>query len=273
MTGAEAGAGEAILFWIVAPLMVLAAAGLLFVRNAVHAAMLMVATMVGLAILYAAQGAPFLFAAQIVVYTGAVMMLFLFVLMLVGVDAKESLRETIRGQRPASWLAGIGLSILLISVFTGISVGPLSWRGIGELPAQPLNDEYNPVGVARLIFGQYVFALEIVGTLLITAAVGAVMLTQRERLAPAKSQREMAKQRIRAGRAALLPGPGVFARHNGVETPALLPDGTASELSISRVLRVRGQDAGSEQITELTESVAEIRADIDGRADTERGRS
>ncbi|PID54106.1 MAG: NADH:ubiquinone oxidoreductase subunit J [Micrococcales bacterium] len=263
MSPVPIGGGEATLFWIVAPIMVIAAGGLIFVRNAVHAALLMVATMVGLAVLYAAQDAPFMFAAQIVVYTGAVMMLFLFVLMLVGVDRQVSLKETISGQRAATWLAGAGIGVLLVGMFTGMNFGPLSWNGYSP-PAQALNDASNPTGVARLIFGQRVFALEIVGTLLITAAVGAIMLTHQERLTPPKTQKALAAERVRTGHAAPLPGPGVFARHNGVDTPALLPDGTPSELSVSRVLQVRGQAAGDEKVSELTESVAGIRADIEG---------
>ena len=94
-----ASAGEAVLFWVLAPLMVLAALSLLFARKAVHAAIAVMFVMVDLAILYVAQEASFLGVVQVVVYTGAVMMLFLFVLMLVGVDASDSLVETIRGHK------------------------------------------------------------------------------------------------------------------------------------------------------------------------------
>src|SRR5690625_2209629 len=102
-TGAIGG-GEVVLFWILAPLMVLAALGLLFVRRAVHAAFMVIIVMISLAFIYTAQEAPFLGVAQVVVYTGAVMMLFLFVLMLVGVDASDSLVETLKGQRWIGYL-------------------------------------------------------------------------------------------------------------------------------------------------------------------------
>src|SRR5690606_19670632 len=82
-------------FWTLAPVMVLAAMGLIFARKAVHAALCLAVVMISLAMLYAAQDAPFLFAVQIIVYTGAIMMLFLFVLMLVGVEARDSVVETI----------------------------------------------------------------------------------------------------------------------------------------------------------------------------------
>src|SRR6478752_9646981 len=100
-------------FWILAPIMVIAALGILFVRKAVHAAMLLAVVMISLAMLYAALDAPFLFAVQIIVYTGAILMLFLFVLMLVGVDASDSVVETIRGQRVMAVVAGLLLGVLL----------------------------------------------------------------------------------------------------------------------------------------------------------------
>ena len=108
--------GEAVLFWCLAPIMVLAGIGLLVVKKAVHAALLVITIMISLAILYIAQGAVFLGMVQVVVYTGAVMMLFLFVLMLVGVDGSDSLVETIRGQRWIALLAGIGLACVLVGV-------------------------------------------------------------------------------------------------------------------------------------------------------------
>ncbi|MCW2788568.1 MAG: NADH-quinone oxidoreductase subunit, partial [Aeromicrobium sp.] len=102
-------------FWILAPVMVVAALGLLFARKAVHAALALAVVMISLAILYAAQGAPFLFAVQIIVYTGAIMMLFLFVLMLVGVDSSDAVRETISGQKLAATVIGLlfGITVVL----------------------------------------------------------------------------------------------------------------------------------------------------------------
>src|SRR5437868_10212742 len=105
-------------FWILAPIMVIAALGILFVRKAVHAAMLLAVVMISLAILYAALEAPFLFAVQIIVYTGAILMLFLFVLMLVGVDASDSVVETIRGQRALAWFVGLTFVVTMIVALT-----------------------------------------------------------------------------------------------------------------------------------------------------------
>src|SRR5664279_3272328 len=118
------------MFWTLAPIMVLASLALLFARKAVHVAMGVVVVMIGLAVMYVAQDAPFLGVVQIVVYTGAVMMLFLFVLMLVGVDQRESLRETIRGQRVISILAAAGLAALLISIFGTVMIDPAHVGGL-----------------------------------------------------------------------------------------------------------------------------------------------
>src|SRR5215218_6050234 len=110
-------------FVVLAPIMVLAALSMLFVRKAVHAALLLAVVMISLAVLYAALDAPFLFAVQIVVYTGAILMLFLFVLMLVGVDASDSVVETIRGQRVLAMLGGLLLGMVLVLGLGQLSLG------------------------------------------------------------------------------------------------------------------------------------------------------
>jgi len=263
VASANVGAGETVLFWVLAPVLVIASLGLLFVRKAVHAALLLAMVMIGLAVIYAAQEAPFLFAAQIVVYTGAVMMLFLFVLMLVGVDAADSLTETIRNQRKISFVAGVGILVLLVGLVLQLSRNGQGFPAAAGLEAANGGPGGNPAGVARIIFGDFVLAFELTGALLITAALGAIMMTHRERLVPRTTQRMLAERRVREGtHVPPLPPPGVFARHNAVDTPALLPDGTASELSVSRVLRARGQDVPA---SERGGDVAVIEADLTGR--------
>jgi NADH-quinone oxidoreductase subunit J len=259
----QLGTGETVLFWVVAPVLVLAALGLLFAKKAVHAALLLALVMIGLAVLYAAQGAPFLFAAQIVVYTGAVMMLFLFVLMLVGVDASDSLVETIRGQRLPAVLAGAGTAFFLVAMVTGFTWGPFDIQvppTSAPVGMEQANADGNPVAVARVVFADFALAFELTGALLITAALGAILMTHRERLAPRMTQRALAERRVREGRQVTpLPTPGVFARHNGVDIPALLPDGSPSELSVSRVLRARGQEAAPAR---FSGDVAVIQAEL-----------
>src|SRR5919202_4179571 len=110
-------------FWILAPVMVICALGLLFARKAVHCALLLAVVMISLAVLYAVQDAPFLFAVQIIVYTGAILMLFLFVLMLVGVDASDSVVETIRGQRLMAVVVGLLFAAVLVIGLGQVSLG------------------------------------------------------------------------------------------------------------------------------------------------------
>ncbi|HJZ25239.1 MAG TPA: NADH-quinone oxidoreductase subunit J, partial [Streptosporangiaceae bacterium] len=95
-------------FWILAVLAVLAALAMILVPRAVHCALMLAVVMLSLATMYAMQGAPFLAFVQIIVYTGAVLMLFLFVLMLIGISSADSIVETIKGQRQAAGLAAIG---------------------------------------------------------------------------------------------------------------------------------------------------------------------
>jgi NADH-quinone oxidoreductase subunit J len=225
-------------FWILAPLMVAAALGILFVRKAVHAALLLAFVMISLAVLYAVLDAPFLFAVQIIVYTGAILMLFLFVVMLVGVDASDSVVETIRGQRFLSvvigLLFGLTLAVGLGQVTLGTAVG-----------LEEANAEGNIQALANVLFSRYVFAFEATAALLITAALGAMVLAHRERLTPKQTQADLAAGRMRdyaeSGKhVGPLPAPGVYARHNAVDTPALLPDGSPSAASVSRVLAARG---------------------------------
>ncbi|MDT0448976.1 NADH-quinone oxidoreductase subunit J [Streptomyces hesseae] len=239
--------GEAVQFWILAVVAVAGALGAVLMKKAVHSALCLAGTMIVLAVFYLANGAYFLGVVQIVVYTGAIMMLFLFVVMLVGVTAADSLKETIKGQRLLAGLCALGFGVLLAA---GISNAALrDFDGLGRA-----NAGGNVQGLAALLFTKYVFAFEITGALLITAAVGAMVMTHRERAEPPATQRELAERRVREGRQLPpLPAPGVYARHNAVDIPGLLPDGTPSELTVSPTLRARGQirDVSDEALAEL----------------------
>src|SRR5215213_294930 len=240
-------------FWILAPILVVAALGILFVRKAVHAALLLAVVMIGLAMLYAVLDAPFLFAVQIIVYTGAILMLFLFVVMLVGVDASDSVVETIKGQRLMATLAGLVLGVVLVVGLSQMTLGTV-------VGLDAANENGNVQAVADILFSRYVFAFETTSALLITAAVGAMVLAHRERLVPKPSQADLAAQRVRdyaehGLHLGALPPPGVYARHNAVDTPALLPDGTAAEASVSRVLAARGTVRSAPAMAEDVEQV------------------
>jgi NADH-quinone oxidoreductase subunit J len=248
--GAQAGGAEATFFWILGTISVIGALGLLFAKKAVHAAISVALVMVILGVFYVVEGADFLGIVQVFVYTGAVMMLFLFVLMLVGVDSSDSLIETIRGQRWVGLLLGLGLFILLVGAVGDFTVG----RPVGLTRA---NRAGNVSGLAKLIFGQYVWAFEVTSALLITAAVGAMVLAHRERLGLKVTQRAASQRRFaeRGAFQAGLPAPGVYARHNAVDTPALLPDGTPAESSVSRVLTARAQNRSAEPFEEATAAI------------------
>ena len=204
LTSGQVPLGEAITFWILGPLSLAGAIGMVLFRNAIHSALSLVATMASLGTFYVIEQGPFLGLVQIIVYTGAIMILFLFVLMLVGRDSSDSVVETLRGQRTAAALLGIG--------FAGL-VG---------------------AGIARVLFTRYLLAFEVTSALLITAAVGAMILAHIEREPGSRrTQRELSKARFLTQRPQTLPGPGVYARSDSVATPARLPDGTWAEDSFA----------------------------------------
>jgi NADH-quinone oxidoreductase subunit J len=224
--------GEAVAFWILGGLAVIGALGVVMAAKAVYSALFLAMTMLLLAVFYFMQDAMFLGVVQIVVYTGAVMMLFLFVMMLIGVDSAESLVETLRGQRIAATVAGIGFGVLLIA-----GIGSVTMRFTGLTAA---NAGGNVEGLAALIFTRYLWAFELTGALLITAVIATMVLTHRERLTPRMTQRELSIRRFQLHRYPTpLPTPGVYARHNAVDIAALLPDGSYSSLSVSDVLQHR----------------------------------
>jgi NADH-quinone oxidoreductase subunit J len=247
LAGPAAETARLLTFWVLAILSVAAALGMVFARKAVHCALLLAVVMLSLAVFYAMLGAPFLAFVQIIVYTGAVLMLFLFVLMIVGITAADSIIETIRGQRLWAALAGIAMLVLLSLVIGHAVIGSAA-------PSSAKFGDANVSSLATLLFTRYVYPFEITSALLITAAVGAMVLTHRERTTPKPTQREMAVRRIASPHPTPLPGPGTYAQHNAVDMPALLPDGSQSELSVSPVLSLRPATAIEE--AELTEPAA-----------------
>jgi NADH-quinone oxidoreductase subunit J len=227
--------GEAVTFFLLAPIAVLGALGMVMARNAVHSALWLVLTMLSLGVFYIVQAGPFIGMVQIIVYTGAIMMLFLFVLMLVGRDASDSVIETLRGQKVAALVLGIGLAGLL---GTGVhrATRGLTVEGLGAA-----NAKGNVQGLAALIFTKYVFAFEVTSALLITAAVGAMILAHVEKRRTEKiGQAARMRERFQPGNyPGPKAGPGVFATSDSVATPAKLPDGTPSPRSISPILPTR----------------------------------
>jgi NADH-quinone oxidoreductase subunit J len=230
VNGAVVGTGEAVVFWVLGPIALAGALGMVLSRNAVHSALWLINTMLSLGVFYVVQAAPFLGAVQIIVYTGAIMILFLFVLMLVGRDTSDSVVETLRGQRVAAIVLGIG--------FAGL-VGAGIARATQDLPVTGLQavqggDTSNIEVIAQLLFTRYLLAFEVTSALLITAAVGAMVLAHIEREpGTRRTQKELSRARFLTGRPQTLPGPGVYARANSVAAPALLPDGRPAEDSFA----------------------------------------
>ncbi len=229
LAGPAAETTRLLVYWVLAITSVAAALGMVLARKAVHCALMLAVVMLSLAVMYAMLGAPFLAFVQIIVYTGAVLMLFLFVLMIVGISAADSIIETIRGQRLWAAIGGIALLVLLSLVIGHAVIGPAA-------PATPQFGNNNVNALARLIFTKYVFPFELTSALLITAALGAMVLAHRERTTRKPTQRELSQRRVASGRPAPLPGPGTYAQHNAVDMPALLPDGSQSGLSVSPML-------------------------------------
>jgi NADH-quinone oxidoreductase subunit J len=232
---ATVSTGETITFWVLAPFALLGAIGMVWARNAVHSALWLVLTMLCLGVFYVLQAGPFIGMVQIIVYTGAIMMLFLFVLMLVGRDASDSLIETLRGQRLAAIALGLG--------FAGL-VGAATYRGVRGVDAVGLveaNREGNVQGIAAILFTNYVFAFEVTSALLITAAVGAMVLAHVERRKGEKiNQPDQMRARFAPGTyPGPTPGPGVYANSDSVATPARLPDGSLTDRSIPAILPTR----------------------------------
>ena len=234
------GLGEEVLFWVVAALMVLAAVGVMFFRKAAYAALSMVALMVGMAVLFVALQAPFNGVVQVIVYTGAIMMLFLFVIMMIGLGATDGFAGQRRGY---IWLAtglGVALAVMLVAaVLTSVVVGP------GAVGGNPYSNQ--PVtSLAVSLFSSHWLDIQLAAMLLIVAAVGAVLLTHSDRLRPKFNQARTAEARMREYAAKGIhvgqnTAPGVFAKSNAVDNPAIAGDtGAPIEESIPRVLRLRG---------------------------------
>jgi len=266
--------GTEVVFWICAVLAILGAVGLVTFHKPVYCALCLALVMISLAVIYASLGAPFLFAVQIIVYTGAILMLFLFVIMLVGVASEDSFSVALKGHGVAVAIAGVGiLALLAIAVAQGV-VTPVVGMDQANSDAGG-----NVQGLAALIFSKYVIAFEATAALLITAAVAAMVLAHPEVIKKKPGQAERAAERLEAYvtegvNPAPRPNSGVFARYNSIATPALLPDGSVAHDSVSTVLSERIPIASPEDlwaphdealtaIEEAEEEPEDIEIDVD----------
>lgn len=233
------GTGESVLFVVVAFVCVACAIGLLVSRRAVTAAVNMIGVMIGLAVLYVANEAPFLGVVQVVVYTGAVMTLVLFVIMLVGVGGDEPVVGTGgRTGRALVGLAALGLVLIVGAVITRTVLPTPKGLADGAVAT--------PAQLAVALFGEHVVTMELTGLLLIIAATGALTLTHRERIRAKVTQSGLMRERMKAYKETgthpgQKPMTGVYAATNSAAAPALDASGEAVEASVPRVLRARGQ--------------------------------
>ena len=186
-----------VVFWVFAPISVGSALAMLFQRNAVHAALFLIINFFTIAVFYLVLGAPFLFAVQIIVYAGAIMVLFLFVIMLLGVDSSESLVERLKGQRTVAIVLGTGLALeLFFAIRAGIGFS-------AKAPAnfdQAVNTGGNTAALSRVLFRQYFFPFEATSVLLIVAAIAVMVLASRQRRAITRAEQAAEKRSARTPR-------------------------------------------------------------------------
>jgi NADH-quinone oxidoreductase subunit J len=210
---ATSGSAEFWVFWILAPIALGAGVSVVMLHNPVHAALMLVVNLLTIALLFAVLEAQFLAAVQIIVYAGAIMVLFLFVIMLLGVDRPQDWgRDRIPGQRPVAILLGV---LLLGALLVGVAgpylsaasacnvspqaTAPTGCQGLAQVNAVPGNVQ----GIGRVLFTTYVWPFEVAGVLLVIAALGAIILGRKREdpsdfvEAPARKRRR-ASQRIEA---------------------------------------------------------------------------
>ena len=175
LLGATASRVDIAVFAVSAAVILAGAVGVVWSRNPVHSALSLVMTLFGVAVLFVAQNAHFLAAVQVIVYAGAIVVLFLFVIMLLGVDQEERVEaESLRGQRPAAMALGVvGLMEVLFLARGQWATGATATAGAASGPGA------NVEKLARSIFTRYLLAFEVTSVLLVIAVVGAVVLARR----------------------------------------------------------------------------------------------
>jgi NADH-quinone oxidoreductase subunit J len=179
-----------LVFWVFAPVSVGSALAMIVQRNAVHAALFLVVNFFTIAVFYLVLGATFLFAVQIIVYAGAIMVLFLFVIMLLGVDREEPLLERIRGQRTLAVTLGVGIFLeLFFAIRAGIGFATRAPANFDQV----VNEGGNPVALSRVLFRDYFFPFEVTSVLLIVSAVAVMVFASRQRRAVTRAEIERAE--------------------------------------------------------------------------------
>ena len=178
-----------VVFWVFAPISIAAAVGMLVMRNVIHAALFLVVNFGCIAVMYLLLDAPFLFAVQIIVYAGAIMVLFLFVIMLLGVDRSDVRTERLFLQRPLAIVLAVAfLAEITVAIRAAVGFSTLAPEGFDELQANG-----NAQAVAEVLFRDYFFPFEVTSILLIVAAIAAMVLAQRKVRAVSQAELEAAE--------------------------------------------------------------------------------
>lgn len=168
---------DAFVFFLAGAVMLGGALGVVLTRNTVHSALCLVGSLIAVAVLFVQQQAHLLAAVQVIVYAGAVVVLFLFVIMLLGVDDHESLEETIPFQRPAAIVLGVAAVVAVIAMAGNTWVtGRTSVRGSLSGAA---SGSGNVEAVGRELFTTFLWPFELTAVLLVLAVVGGVVLARR----------------------------------------------------------------------------------------------
>ncbi|AZZ42786.1 NADH-quinone oxidoreductase subunit J [Acidipropionibacterium jensenii] len=261
-------------FWLLAPIMVIAALAMVLTRKAVHSALCLAVVMICMAVQYASLQAPFLFVVQIIVYTGAILMLFVFVVMMIGRNSRDVVSDTMRHHRVASVITAVILAaMLVVAVGSAVTRGQLGITGAAGLTSTNAEHGTNVISLAALLFSRYVIPFEATAALLITGVVGTMVLAHGELLHRKKHQRERFEDRMKAYATdgvhpGAQPNSGVYARNNQIGAPALLPDGSVAPESVSQALRSRGGIVDAGQLRAPTErafaTITAARAQADG---------
>jgi len=165
-----------VVFWVFAPIAVAAAVGMIVTRSVVYAALFLVVNFGCIAVMYLVLDAAFLFAVQIIVYAGAIMVLFLFVIMLLGVDRIDVRSERLWLQRPIAIVLAVGF-VLEVATALRAGIGFATHAPEGFDLLQPAG---NAQAVAEVLFRDYFFPFEATSILLIVAAIAAMVLAQRK---------------------------------------------------------------------------------------------
>lgn len=179
---------ELVVFVFAAAMILVGGVGVILRSHPVHAALSLILTLFGVAVLFVAQEAHFLAAVQVIVYAGAIVVLFLFVIMLLGVDRTEDIKsEPFKIQRPLAVIVGVGV-IGLVTAAIVASRGVVASRGTGIIETDMVDPDSNIRQLSRSIFGDYVVAFEVTSVLLVVAVVGTVLLTRKVKSTKAETK-------------------------------------------------------------------------------------